>query len=185
MASRERARKRFDWDKGRMYGEGDDLPARQKKIRDKIKRNLAGRRSKLAATTSTNGDGDSDPVMQQSDVFKPFLVDIGNYGLNYAYKKYQPVTLPNPPPVVVAEDDVEDPFEEFKQTQTEHPIDVLVIGAGMSGLAAAYELSQVGHRVTVLEMQHRVGGRIKTISDSHFYKGLWADGKFCINSWAK
>lgn len=40
--------------------------------------------------------------------------------------------------------------------------DVLVLGAGVAGLAAAQELSQAGLRVTVLEARDRVGGRIFT-----------------------
>jgi len=40
--------------------------------------------------------------------------------------------------------------------------DVLVLGAGVAGLAAAQELSQVGLRVIVLEARDRVGGRIFT-----------------------
>ena len=36
--------------------------------------------------------------------------------------------------------------------------DVVVIGGGISGLAAAYELTRRGHRVVVLERQVRVGG---------------------------
>jgi monoamine oxidase len=40
--------------------------------------------------------------------------------------------------------------------------EVLVLGAGMAGLAAAYELQRRGHRVTVLEGSHRVGGRVLT-----------------------
>ena len=36
--------------------------------------------------------------------------------------------------------------------------DVIVIGAGVSGLAAAYDLSQSGHDVIVLERQVVVGG---------------------------
>ena len=37
--------------------------------------------------------------------------------------------------------------------------DVTVIGGGISGLSAAYALMCLGHRVTVLERQFRVGGK--------------------------
>ncbi len=40
--------------------------------------------------------------------------------------------------------------------------EVIVIGAGVAGLAAAGELGRRGHRVTVLEARDRVGGRILT-----------------------
>ncbi|MEW6277388.1 MAG: FAD-dependent oxidoreductase [Candidatus Eremiobacterota bacterium] len=39
---------------------------------------------------------------------------------------------------------------------------VLVIGAGVSGLAAARELKSRGYRVTVLEARQRIGGRVWT-----------------------
>ena len=42
---------------------------------------------------------------------------------------------------------------------------VVVIGAGFSGLAAAYELSQAGYDVTVVEARNRVGGRVISFSD--------------------
>ena len=40
--------------------------------------------------------------------------------------------------------------------------DVLVLGAGVAGLAAAQALSQAGLRVIVLEARDRVGGRVFT-----------------------
>src|SRR5687768_10086486 len=41
----------------------------------------------------------------------------------------------------------------------------VVIGAGFSGLAAAYELSKAGYDVTVVEARNRVGGRVISFSD--------------------
>jgi monoamine oxidase len=41
--------------------------------------------------------------------------------------------------------------------------DVAVIGAGISGLAAALELEAQGDRVQVLEAQNRTGGRIHSM----------------------
>jgi monoamine oxidase len=40
---------------------------------------------------------------------------------------------------------------------------ILVLGAGIAGLTAAYQLVRVGHDVTVLEAQDRVGGKILTL----------------------
>lgn len=40
---------------------------------------------------------------------------------------------------------------------------VVVLGAGIAGLVAAYELQQAGYQVTLLEARNRIGGRVWTI----------------------
>jgi len=50
---------------------------------------------------------------------------------------------------------------------------VIVIGGGIAGLVAAFELVRQGHEPLVLEAQHRVGGRVRTIRD--FAPGLYAE----------
>ena len=45
-------------------------------------------------------------------------------------------------------------------------MDVIVIGAGVAGLAAARELVHAGRQVMVLEARGRIGGRIHTVHDS-------------------
>ena len=42
---------------------------------------------------------------------------------------------------------------------------VIIIGAGIAGLAAASELSAAGVQTTVLEARGRIGGHIHTIFD--------------------
>jgi len=54
------------------------------------------------------------------------------------------------------------------------PKRVVIVGAGLAGLTAAYELVQAGHDVTVLEAQTRAGGRVLTLR-APFGEGLYAD----------
>lgn len=50
---------------------------------------------------------------------------------------------------------------------------VLVVGAGIAGLSAAYRLQQAGVRVKVIEAQNRIGGRMFSLRDK------FADGQVC------
>ena len=53
------------------------------------------------------------------------------------------------------------------------PLDIVIVGAGLAGLCAAYELEQRGHRVTILEAdQQHVGGRTRTL---RFGDGLYGE----------
>ena len=120
-------------------------------------------------------------VLQQSDLLKPFLLDIVHKGLAFTYNKYDQGFARFDPD----SDEVE---------QTKNPKHVIIVGAGMAGLVAAHELTRVGHTVTILETQDRVGGRVKTIgrdiddgqTRSHkqggnFAPGLYSDGKYLKN----
>ncbi len=51
---------------------------------------------------------------------------------------------------------------------------VLILGAGIAGLVAGYELSQLGHDVTILEARMRPGGRVHTLREP-FSDGLYAE----------
>ena len=51
---------------------------------------------------------------------------------------------------------------------------VLVLGAGLAGLSAAYELQNLGHTVSVLEAQSRPGGRVRTLREP-FAPGFYAE----------
>src|SRR5438067_13143272 len=54
------------------------------------------------------------------------------------------------------------------------PHKVIVVGAGMAGLSAAYELKRAGHEVVLLEARQRVGGRVQTLREP-FAPGLYAE----------
>jgi len=54
------------------------------------------------------------------------------------------------------------------------PKKVVIVGAGLAGLAAGYELKKAGHTPIILEAQQRVGGRVYTVHDP-FTEGLYGE----------
>jgi phytoene dehydrogenase-like protein len=54
------------------------------------------------------------------------------------------------------------------------PKKIVVVGAGIAGLIAAFELVQQGHEVTVLEARMHPGGRVHTLREP-FADGLYAE----------
>ncbi|MBI3651985.1 MAG: FAD-dependent oxidoreductase [Acidobacteria bacterium] len=53
------------------------------------------------------------------------------------------------------------------------PKNVVILGGGLAGLAAAYELKKAGHKVTILEARKTPGGRVRTLRE--FDDGLYAE----------
>jgi monoamine oxidase len=51
---------------------------------------------------------------------------------------------------------------------------VIIIGAGLAGLSAAFELSRLGHEVTMLEARLRPGGRVYTLREP-FSDGMYGE----------
>ena len=55
------------------------------------------------------------------------------------------------------------PSLNLRKTASRAPAKVVVIGAGLAGLSAAFELKERGHEVVILEARHRAGGRVYTL----------------------
>jgi len=51
---------------------------------------------------------------------------------------------------------------------------ILILGAGLAGLVAGYELDQAGYEISILEAQMRPGGRVLTLREP-FSDGLYAE----------
>src|SRR5215468_7393996 len=49
-----------------------------------------------------------------------------------------------------------------------NPLNIAIIGAGPAGLAAAYDLTKAGHRVTIFEATDRVGGLAAGFKDDNW-----------------
>jgi monoamine oxidase len=55
---------------------------------------------------------------------------------------------------------------------------VIIIGAGLAGLACAYELQHANYQVTVIEARRRLGGRVVTYTDFPGGKQVEGGGEF-------
>src|SRR5580765_8041158 len=77
-------------------------------------------------------------------------------------------------------------LSQVKVSAAAAPKKVMIIGGGLAGLSAAYELSQAGHDVTVLEARARPGGRVFTLR-GQFADGLYAEAGatnvFDVHQW--
>ena len=137
-------------------GDVGSLPAETSRKRPQV-----AMTQKAAKEAKKKRSEEEEEPIQQSDLLKPLMMDIAKKGLNFAFQKWIQ-RLENPQ----------------KRTKTQKPKKVIVVGAGMAGLVAAYELEQVGHDVILLESQMRVGGRIYTLGEKDgFEKELCAEGK--------
>ena len=58
-------------------------------------------------------------------------------------------------------------------SQTSTPRKVVILGGGLAGLSAGYELTRAGHDVKILEAQERPGGRVLTLRT--FEEGQYGD----------
>ena len=55
------------------------------------------------------------------------------------------------------------PAQAFNLQKTDKSAKILILGAGLSGMATAYELQKLGYDCTILEARNRAGGRVWTI----------------------
>jgi len=77
------------------------------------------------------------------------LLGVGAVGAGLGYSRFA-----KPEPTIHQPDTLDLP-RHLSQNKT-----VVVIGAGLAGLACAYELSQRGFQVTLLEKSPQLGGKI-------------------------
>src|SRR5258707_10458593 len=56
---------------------------------------------------------------------------------------------------------------------------VLILGAGLAGMVAAYELRKAGYRVQVLEYNNRAGGRSWSLRGGDTYTELGGSTQHC------
>ena len=142
-----------------------------------------------SVSSTFDGGVDAAGRLQQSDFLRDVLLDIAKRGLSHAYEEYRHEIKhwPSKSQSSVAAAVGSALAMPVQCQQTKNVKDVVIVGAGMAGLVAARELARVGHRVKIVEMQNRIGGRVKTIggkwgNEAYDQKGefdsnLYVDGK--------
>ncbi len=68
--------------------------------------------------------------------------------------------------------------ESTNKKTSDSKVDVIIIGGGVSGLAAGKEIAKAGKKVCVLEARNRLGGRINTLNDTDFSTNIEAGAEF-------
>jgi monoamine oxidase len=109
-------------------------------------------------TFKTNGVAATNGVATKQDLRTAF--DVGKM----AYESAQTV-LGNR-----AQGNIAAQLERIKALDKGPRKTITILGAGMAGLAAAYELEKLGHHVRILEGNDRLGGRVLT---HHFADGTY------------
>ena len=143
-----------------LFSKGKDKASRLEWIQDKIK-NLHFPKRK--------GTVDVSGSLQQSDLLREFYLAIAENGLQYTFDHANQYLKPGGLPVHVSSRSGQ------VDNSNKH---VIIVGAGMSGLVAAYELAKENYSVEILEMSQRFGGRVKTFTQKDgFDRGLHSDGE--------
>jgi len=65
--------------------------------------------------------------------------------------------------------------QEIQSLPRKNTSRIVIIGAGISGVAAGRELASLGHQVIILEARERIGGRIHTITSEELSSGCGID----------
>lgn len=114
------------------------------------------------------GTVDVSGSLQQTDLLRPFYLAIAEHGLQYAFDNASQFVKPGDLPVSVQTNTISVPNNSDKH--------VIIVGGGISGLVAAYELRKQNYNVKILEMSQRFGGRVKTFTQKDgFDRGLHSD----------
>ena len=117
--------------------------------------------------------------VQQSDLLRKFYMSIVIYGLKFTLDHASEMFTPDDLPPGLSPG-------AAKGHSANADKKVIIVGAGMSGIVAAYELQRAGYSVEILEMSDRAGGRVKTLGEKEgFAKGLHTDGKCLIQKAAR